>query len=215
MDALVNFVWLTFPNETSDFHNEGLMSYRLVTCIALLSLALPALAFAQSRAWLDKGNISVKVFKVPKSETPKAVVKAVIDAPPAKVWKLVSDCSRYTKTMNRVKSSKLISQSGDTVICETVIDMPFPFSNLKGRTKAKHVVTPKRMSRSWSLIKGDYHFNNGSWVVEPFDEQGTRSLVTYSIHAEPTTTIPDWVRNKAQKKTLPGIIKRLRKEAKK
>lgn len=176
-------------------------------------IMIPAVGAAQSQAWLAKGNISVKTYAVKGTSTPKAVVKAVIDASPAKVWKIVSDCSRYTKTMNRVKSSRLIKQSGSTVICETEIDMPFPLSNLKGRTKATHTVTPQRMSRKWSLIKGDYKFNNGSWVVEPFGEGGTKSLVTYTIHAEPTTSIPDWVRNKAQKTTLPKLIKRLRKEA--
>ena len=182
------------------------------TCL-LLCLSTPA--FAQSKAWLNKGNISVKTYKVKGSDTPKVIVKAVVDSPPSKVWKVVSDCARYTKTMNRISESKLISKSGSTYICEVEIDLPFPLSNLRAKTRATHTVTPQKMTRSWNLIKGDFKVNTGSWVVEPFNESGTRSVVTYTVHAEPTTSVPDWVKKKARDSSMPKLIKRVRKEAKK
>lgn len=175
----------------------------------------PWSSFAQSMDWLGKGNISVKTRAMKNTDNPEVIVKAVIDAPPEKVWKIVADCSRYKQTMNRVASSKQISVKGDEVVCEVEIDMPFPFSNLNGRTKAVHTITPKRLERRWSLVKGDYKYNNGSWVLEPFDASGQRTLATYRIHAEPNTSVPDWLREKAQKKSLPEMIERVRKEVKK
>lgn len=71
------------------------------------------------------------------------------------------------------------------------------------------------MTRKWTLIKGDFRVNTGSWVVESFNESGTRSLVTYTVHAEPTTSVPDWVKKKARDSSMPKLIKRLRKESKK
>ena len=185
----------------------------IVTVVALGSLAAPAQA--QSKEWLDKGNISVKSRAVKGTSTPETLVVAVVDAAPEVVWRLVSDCAKYKKTMNRIASSKLLSQTGDEHICEVEIEMPFPLSNLKGTTRAKHQVSAQRWERSWSLIKGDYKFNNGSWVLEPFEGSSQRTLVTYRVHAEPTTSVPDWVRERAQKKSLPEMIERLRQEAKK
>lgn len=187
---------------------------RVLACLMLLVVA-PLPLVAQSRDWLGKGNVSVKTRDIKGYDSPEIIVKAVIDAPPAKVWKIVSDCARYKQTMNRIASSRQISQSGQEYVCEVEIEMPFPLSNIKGITKAVHKISETRWERSWSLVKGDYKYNNGSWVLEPFDESGQRTLATYRVHAEPNTSVPDWIREKAQKKSLPELIERVRKESKK
>lgn len=188
-------------------------SIMILGLVCVMSSPWPS--FAQSADWLGKGNISVKTRAIKNTDNPEVIVKAVIDAPPEKVWKIVADCSRYKQTMNRIASSKQISVKGNEVICEVEIDMPFPLSNLNGRTKAIHTITPTRWERRWTLIKGDYKYNNGSWVLEPFGDSGQRTLATYRVHAEPNTSVPDWVREKAQKKSLPEMIERVRKEVKK
>lgn len=114
-----------------------------------------------------------------------------------------------------MSESKLLKKSGNTFICEVEIDLPFPLSNLTAKTRGVHTVTPTKMTRKWTLIKGDFRVNTGSWVVESFNESGTRSLVTYTVHAEPTTSVPDWVKKKARDSSMPKLIKRLRKESKK
>ena len=64
----------------------------------------PWSSFAQSADWLGKGNISVKTRAMKNTDNPEVIVKAVIDAPPQKVWKIVADCSRYKQTMSRIAS---------------------------------------------------------------------------------------------------------------
>ena len=65
------------------------------------------------------------------------------------------------------------------------------------------------MSRRWKLVSGDYSVNDGSWEVEAADPEGKTSLVTYSVHAEPNTAVPDFLRAQAQKKALPELIARV------
>jgi ribosome-associated toxin RatA of RatAB toxin-antitoxin module len=148
------------------------------------------------------------------SSTPKIVMKATLDVPPKKVWAIVSDCSKYKGRLPRIAAAKLLSRSGNKFTCEVTIDMPFPLSNLTAVTEATHEESDKAMIRRWKLIRGDYKTNTGSWEIRP-EAGGTKSLVTYTVHAEPNTAIPAVIREAAQKKTLPDLMARVRDEAKK
>jgi len=159
------------------------------------------------------GQPEVKVFSVKGSEVPKIVVRAVIHQPPKKVWQIVSDCGQYKQHMPHIAASKQVKKDGNKVTCEVTISMPFPFSNLTAVTEAVHEESAGGFSRKWKLVRGDYTMNNGSWEVKPLDAAGTKSLVTYTVHADPKTAVPDWIREAAQKKALPEMIARVESEA--
>lgn len=188
-----------------------------LACLAVVGLmiGLPDSASAQSNAALSKGEISVDTIEVKGSDMPKVVVKGVIDAPPAKVWQIVSDCAKYQKTMTRIKASKLVKKTGDTYICDVTVELPFPMSNLRATTTAKHISGPPVWSRTWTLLEGDYELNDGSWKLEEFAGDANRTFATYTVHAIPNTSVPGWVRKRAQESSMPDIIKRIREEVKK
>ncbi|HVK65010.1 MAG TPA: SRPBCC family protein [Polyangium sp.] len=154
----------------------------------------------------------IRVVEVKGSDTPKVVAKAVIDQPPEKVWQVVSECASYKKRMPRIEASKLVKQDGNKHTCEVTIAMPFPLSNLTAVTEAVHEVNDKGMSRRWKLLRGDYKFNEGSWEVKPHDG-GKKSLLVYTVHAEPNTALPGWIREAAQKKAIPELFERVGNEA--
>ncbi len=181
----------------------------------LIATAMPAGAAAQSNDALGKGEIGVEAIDVKNSKMPKIVVKGVVDAPPAKVWEIVSDCTKYKQRMTRIKSAKLVKKTGDTYVCDVTVELPFPLSNLRATTNAKHVNGPPTWSRSWTLIEGDYEQNDGSWVLQEFAGDPNRTFVVYTVHAVPNTAVPDWLRKRAQESSMPDVIKRLRTEVKK
>jgi ribosome-associated toxin RatA of RatAB toxin-antitoxin module len=175
--------------------------------LVALSASLPGAADAAN-------DTQVKVVEVDGSDTPKIVVTATMDAPPEKVWAIVSDCATYKQHMPRVAASKELSKSGNQHTCEVTIEMPFPLSNLTAVTQATHDEAAPKFARRWKLIRGDYKVNEGSWEVMPSKSEG-KSFVRYTVHAEPNTAVPQWVREKAQKKALPEMIDRVESEAKK
>ena len=111
------------------------MNYGLIVAIAL-SLSFPVLANTQAR--LEKGDVVITTKKIAGSPMPEARVRAIVDATPDKIWPLVERCDDYKVNMVRVKDAHEISRKGQTVICETTIDMPFPLSDLTASTRAKH-----------------------------------------------------------------------------
>ncbi len=187
----------------------------LPALFAIMVCLLAANVSAQSNDALSKGEIGVELVDCKGSEVPKVIVKGVIDAPPAKVWRIVSDCDNYSKRMPRIKASKQIEKKGDTVICEVTVGLPFPMSDLRATTTAKHVEGPTVWSRRWTLIEGDYEINNGSWEISAFDGDPNRSFAVYTVHAVPNTAVPAWMRRRAQESSMPDIIRRIREEVKK
>jgi ribosome-associated toxin RatA of RatAB toxin-antitoxin module len=185
---------------------------------ALAALALAAFALAPGaraeEALPPAGQVEVKSFSVKDSDAPKIVVRAVLDVPAKKIWKIVSDCAHYKDHMPRIAASKLVKQSGNTYTCEVTVALPFPLSNLTGVTEAVHEESEKGMTRRWHLVSGDYKVNDGSWEVKPLGD-GSKSLVVYTVHAEPKTAVPGWIRESAQKKALPEMIERVKAEASK
>jgi len=184
----------------------------------VVSSLLVAAAFVPGSATADAplppiGQPQVMVYSVPNSTTPKIVVRAHLAEPPRKVWAIVSDCSKYASRMPRVAKSRLVSKVGNKHTCEVTLSLPFPLSNLTAVTEAVHQESERKMSRRWKLVSGDYSVNDGSWEVEAADPEGKTSLVTYSVHAEPNTAVPDFLRAQAQKKALPELIARVGAEA--
>lgn len=176
-------------------------------------IAAPAAAEGRWSQALDRGEILVYSRAPSKGSTPEVVVKAVIDAPPQRVWDLVSRCGSYVRTMPRIKAAHELSRKENRVVCRVTVDMPFPYSDLTATTRVTHRTYPRGrgFSRRWELVKGDYRVNRGSWELRPFKGDPRRTFVVYRAQAVPKAWIPGWIRRTAQKRSLPEMIRRLRR----
>lgn len=182
--------------------------------VLLASLLAPsALRADDFQGRLERGEIFCYPRKVAGSDVPEMVLKAVVNAPMARVWKIVDACGNYKRTQPRVKDSVEVSRKGQRVVCRVTIDLPFPYSDKTSVTEAIHTVTPQRCSRRWKLLSGDYKVNEGGWVLTPFRGDPRRTLVVYRALAEPDAWVPDWIRKTAQKRSLPELIRRLRQHS--
>ena len=185
---------------------------------SLTRLAL--LASLAAGAALAEEDIKVSQQKFPDSDVPVNMVEAVVEAPAADVWAVVSRCADYSKTMPRIVKSKELSRTGDearggTVKCEVTAGLPFPLPDLTGITTAVHKVQPGvKYSREWTLVSGDYHLNHGSWTLLAIDG-GRKTFVTYKIRVKPKIALPTALISSAQKGTLKDLILRLRETVKK
>jgi ribosome-associated toxin RatA of RatAB toxin-antitoxin module len=176
---------------------------------------------AATWAHADEGRLArgeILVASRPVSGRPaeqEVVLQAVIDAPPAAVWHLVSNCRDFSRTLPRILASQEISRRGDRVVCRVVVDMPFPYADVTEVTEATHTVTKDRWRREWRLVSGDFRENRGSWELRFFAGDPHRTLLEYHAAVVPTSWVPGWIRRAAQRRTLPQMIERLRELVKK
>jgi hypothetical protein len=145
----------------------------------------PALSPAQLKK-LDAGEVLVDARKIEGHEVPETTMHAVVDAPPQEVWKIVT--------------------------CKVTAAMPFPLPTLVSTTRGIPTERDGFWQRKWELIEGDYKINRGAWTIRYFQDDKNRALASYRLHAVPKMPLPSSILEAAQKKTLPGLAKRLRKE---
>ena len=180
----------------------------LTLLAATLLIATSAGAADKSEsARLERGEIIVRQTPVKGSDMPAATVKAIIEAPPEKIWAVIDKCARYKKVMPRTAESKELSRKGPVVHCRITVELPFPFSNLTSTTKAVHTTRKGYWQRAWTLVEGDYKINSGSWTLTSHGDTGKRTMVVYRMHAEPNVSLPVWLQKRAARSTLPGLIK--------
>jgi len=190
-----------------------LCAFSAVTCGGDKADSAPVSAGAD-QAQLDKGEVLVKSLTPTGDEGVAAEARAVVSAPPEKVFGFLDDCARFKEFMPRVKDSALRGTEGDAKICYTEIGMPFPISNLWSEVRSVTTRLPDGgYQRAWTLIKGTYKRNTGNWKVQPWGADGTKSLVTYTLDVNPDVMIPDAIIRKAQTGSLPDVFEALRKRA--
>ena len=177
---------------------------------------MPHTTDATMKIRLARGEVLVGTEPVAGSSSPRIVVRAVFDVPPAAVWKHIEDSSRYAEFMPRVKAAQELSRDGDNIRTRLTVDMPFPLKNLTATTRAKHTVEPGvRYVREWVLEEGDYVVNEGNWTLVPFDGDPNRALAVYRVHVVPKMPIPSVIQSAVQEKAMPKLIEALRARSRK
>lgn len=192
------------------------MKFRAAVLLLLFMCAAPV--HAQSTSALEKGEVLVKTEEVRGSDVPRMVVTAIVEAPPAKVYEIVTNCDKFPERLPRIKDAKTLEKHRDGHTCKVTVNLPFPLSDLTAVTRDRRKAGPDEWFRKWKLVEDaetDYKLNEGGFVLKPYHDDPTRTLLIYSVHAEPKTIVPDFVREKAQKKSFPGMVERIRDEVKK
>lgn len=193
---------------------------RISFTLVALSLLAATPASASDEALSKKlasGSIVVQTMKVKGASLPMFTVMGVVDAPVDTVWKLVSNCDGYAGMMPRVETSKTIKRKGKTTTCQVRVDLPFPLGHLDSTTKNTAMKADAGTHRmSWRMTKGDYKKNQGDWELTRFGKKGSgKTLIIYNALVVPKLAVPNSMLKSGQKRELPGVIRGIRKAAKK
>lgn len=160
---------------------------------------------------LEKGEIIVTATQKKGFAVPLIKAVGIIKVSPAKVWAIVEKCANYKNTMLRTIESEELSRKGGKIRCRVKIDMPFPLDDLEAITNITHTEKDGVYKRVWKHHGGDFTVNRGSWTLKPYND-GKWTVATYKVLTVPKIEIPAVIRNAAQKKTIPGLFKNLRKQ---
>ncbi len=162
-----------------------------------IALLLPAAA-AAADCPLPAGEVRVATTAVAGSGIPQLTVHGVLAAPPERVWAIVDDCSSYRRSMPKVMASREILRSGAKSHCETTVRMPFPFSNLEGVSESVSTVEAGRWLRTFRHLRGDYHKNDGQWLLTACGPSAEHTWVEYRLHSLPKVSVPDGLMRRGQ-----------------
>lgn len=139
---------------------------------------------------------------------------ALIDAPPAVVWSVVSRCADYRRHMPRIAESAELKRDGNSVTCRVTADMPFPIPDLTSVSQAVHTadVAAGNYQRAWTLVEGDYDVNEGAWILKSTGA-GKQTYAIYRLRVKPKLPVPAGLAALFQKGPLVDAMLALRKES--
>lgn len=173
-----------------------------------LSLSANSVEAKPTEAELLEGEVYVQTLNLPNSSMPKIVAEGIIKAPIDALWSVIADCANFKETMANIKASKHLGFFNGFKRCELVVDLPFPLSDLRSVVDVKLKKGEKIYTRTWHLVEGDYHKNQGEWRLSVRPDGYT--TLKYTVHVEPKIAIPDFVARAAQKRKIPGMFEDLR-----
>jgi ribosome-associated toxin RatA of RatAB toxin-antitoxin module len=188
--------------------------------LVLLVLSVSSSAFAEPVPFpklseketkkLDANEIIVREIKPTDNKGVGAESMALVDAPPSEVWPVLRDCEHFQDFMPKTKKSAIVVENGDR-ICHIELKLPFPLTDLWSETKSVIREEPAgHYLRSWTLVRGTYHRNSGSWHVLPWGD-GKKTLVVYTLDTDPKMIVPDALIRSAQTGSLPDVFHAIRK----
>lgn len=173
-------------------------------------LAAPPVTDAE-RAQLEKGEVVIRPQRPTDGKGVAVQAFGVVEAPAAEAWPVLRDCQHFSQFMPRTKDSAATTEDGAT-ICHLELNMPFPLMNLWSDSRS--VLREEAgglYQRSWSLVRGTYRRNSGSWLVAPWGPDKAQALIVYTLDSDPAILIPDGLLRSAQVGSLPEMFKAIRK----
>ncbi len=128
-----------------------------------------------------------------------AVTKSIkIDAPPQKIFNILSDYENYPETMPGIKSAEVLEDENNIAVVEFQIHIVKKFNyTLK-------LVHDPPGSIVWTYVGGDFKDINGSWILEEQEDGST--MAHYSVDVEGGFLIPKAISNKLNSINIPQLL---------
>jgi uncharacterized protein YndB with AHSA1/START domain len=130
-----------------------------------------------------------------------------IDAPPALVWRVMTDCARVSRLMVNVKYCRVIER--DPAGRWDVREQVTRGSILPGvRTVLRSDYDAPRLVR-FHRVDGDFKVLDGEWKLDPLDG-GARTRVTYDSRVSSPFPAPGMIVRAVLRKDVPRTLANLR-----
>lgn len=189
---------------------------------ALICLAL----FASGNWELANETDGIKIFTRSKEGSSVKEVKAMgqIDAPADRVFKVIGDYDHYVEFMPYMRESKVIAREGKNTIIYGYVAPPIVSNrdytlkmvdeSVGGESPMFKVSWTPANDRGPAPRDGTVRLsiNTGSWTLEPTEDGKT--YATYYLYTDPGGSIPTFLVNKANRDSLPDLVKAVRKRVK-
>ena len=165
------------------------------------------------RAQLANGEVIVFLKSI-RGPIKEGTAMGVVEAPPEKVFRVVTDNEDFEQFMPYVKQSDVERLTEASIINYQYLDFPFPirdrYYKLHILRRIENTNEGKIFKSTWTYVKGSGNIIDtyGSWTLEKYPKGKT--LVTYVVCTDPGGSLPKWVLNMATEISLPQVIGRVR-----
>ena len=142
----------------------------------------------------------------------------VVDAPPQRVFRVVTDNENFEQFMPYVKRSEVERLTEGSILNYQHLDFPFPIGDRYYKLHILRTVENtdrgKVFTSTWTYVRGSGNIKDtyGSWTLREYDKD--KALVIYVCCTDPGGSLPKWALNMATTISLPRVIDRVRQRVK-
>jgi len=173
----------------------------------------------------NKDGVAVYNRELADSKVREIMARAEVDVESARIFAVITDFDNWVNFMPYVHESEIIDRSDQSESVYLRFRGPF----IKDRSLVSEVTLEKKIGgieryvMKWQLaeertqelnIRGIIvpKSNTGYWELQPIGD-GTKTYVTYYVHADPAGKVPKWMVNFAYKQIAPSVFKAVRRQA--
>lgn len=128
-----------------------------------------------------------------------------IDAPPAIVWAVISDCARAPSVIPNLESCRILQHdaAGHWDIREHVINWALLMPKLRTVVRTSYEGNRRLM---FKRVGGDMRVSEGEWRVEPLGNARATRL-TYDALVAPSFPVPDFMIEHTVREDFPNVLR--------
>lgn len=193
-------------------------------CLAALAAAGPGVELSpgaipeglEPGTWerVEAGEVVTLLREVEGSAIKEGVALALVDAPAARVFRVVTDNESFEEFMPHVRESEVERAADGAVINYQLLEVPFA-GDRHYRIRVDNGVEretggPVYYSR-WTYVPGSGNIidTRGSWTLVP--RGAGRTLAVYRVLTDPGGKIPSWIVNLASHRALDSLVEAVRR----
>jgi carbon monoxide dehydrogenase subunit G len=197
---------LCFAAVRADYHRWMITVMRPLLLRAALSLA--ALAAPYPAAAQSEPTVKIEHDEARDATVIHAAID--IDAKPAAVWAVITDCDRAPKYVPNMESCRIVEReaNGRWQLRETVHNvMLLPRIRSVSRLEFEN---GRRMT--FKSAGGDMRVAEGQWKLEPLDK-GKATRLRYDAVLALNFSVPRFMINQAASRDVPSLMKAIARES--
>jgi ribosome-associated toxin RatA of RatAB toxin-antitoxin module len=191
---------------------------RLPRCLSLLALTLTSRAVAARPSFtpeelssLDQGKVLESSRNVPGTKVMAGRGIILIPDKPEAVAYVVLELEKYKAFLPRIKDSRLVKKHGYSTFGVVETSLPWPAKDCWAYIKYTREDRPNRTFHVvWSMLNGNMKNHSGEATLEPWNKEGTKTLLTYEMRFEPHTAAPDSIVSEGVRKATSIMIQKIR-----
>jgi len=129
----------------------------------------------------------------------------VIDAPPERVFDVISDYESYPEFLSEVKSIRTSERKGNQVLIHYEVDV------IKRIHYTLRMTEDRPRGLQWTFVEGDLMKDNrGGWVLEPLAD-GKKTNAIYSVEVALGLLVPRPLVTAMVESSLPKMLESFKK----
>jgi len=188
--------------------------------------AIPSLSNDQVNR-LNAGEILVEVTN---ARVPIGDMLAVIDAPAQSIAEVILDFNAWSEFIPNITESTIVNEAGEpvnptgdpmsterlTFYLQGVTDTPWPMDDRTWRMSAWYnaetIEGVPVWTSGWDYVPGSGNLEDseGYWLLIPWGDDGSKTLVRYYLAADLGTWVPDFLLSWGTENMLPEMITGIR-----